>query len=457
MNKLEPVEQSKDEETAKVSMLPTASTAIITPRNLTAEDFSSKRKPDQKSAVSPFFGFLRTHILHPTQGRLSHYYPSCHMMDYILHSINSTLCDNYYFKRETPNYHPYILRLYFGVLFWVQCLRAGNDVQVINDLHYDFLQRFLDCNPLESLAIPGPLLGLFKTLCSSQPEFPHYGKVYPRIPASPGPRRRDMFSKNVPSSQFLPNVPGIFALIHHLHGLSEGEHPIYPKRKRHIPVTEEASNFGFKAFAAFPNRVQRDRWMVSSPGLQYPCEADMKMNEAFAERFYDFDFPALDADDNLSTITNFLHMRKSMAWFIRAKEVASSAAKYFSDSGTLADCSPHGLVSNQIIVAITPPPEETFADPRFSADPRALYPFSFKLKSTAHNLPPLAEAAAAFSQTHIRIFPEYPLAGNFGQKTDESGPFWDIRPIGSSPTDDTSYLTIPPMVKAALIEKGSSR
>jgi len=139
---------------------------------MASESSTHKTKLEKKTCLSFLSSFTRSQIVYPTQG-ISHYYPSCHMMDYIVHAMNITLCDNFDFKRANPNYHPYILRLYCGVLFWIQCLRAGNEVNDLTDVQHRFLNRFLDNHPLESLAVPGPLLGLFKTLCSSEPEFPH--------------------------------------------------------------------------------------------------------------------------------------------------------------------------------------------------------------------------------------------------------------------------------------------
>ncbi|KFK39178.1 hypothetical protein AALP_AA3G210400 [Arabis alpina] len=380
------------------------------------ESSTSKTKLETTDPLSFLHGFTGSRIVHSNQSKLSYYYPSCHMMDYIVHSMNTTLCDSFYFKRATPNYHPYILRLYCGVLFWIQCLRAGNDVNVLTNVQHEFLNGVFVNHPLETLPVPVPLLKLIETLCSSQPEFPpHHGKVYPRIPVQPGPSRRDAFMRNdVLESHFLPNVPGIFALLEDLNRLFSQDPPVYPKRDKHIPVTENAvSTFGHKTFGLHADRTEAEKWSLVSPGLQYPCEADQKLNEAFAERYHDFEFPVTAATDSLSKISSFLHMKRKMAWFTHVKEVANSVAASFEGSGTLDDCSPHGVVSNQVMACLSLP-KHLPEPPTCTADKCATYEFSYKLKSTAHNLPALAEAAAAFSQTHIRMFPNHPYLRTFG-------------------------------------------
>ncbi|VVA98099.1 unnamed protein product [Arabis nemorensis] len=351
------------------------------------ESSTAKTKLETKNFLSFLHGFTGTRIMYTNQSKLSYYNPSCHMMDYIVHIMNTMLCDSFCFKRDTPNYHPYILRLYCGILFWIQCLRAGNDVNVLTNVQHKFLNRFLDNHPLETLPVPGPLLGLFETLCSSQPEFPpHYGKVYPRIPVQPGPAQRDAFMRDDNlESHFLANVPRIFALLKDLNRLFSQDPPVYPKRGKHIPVKENAvSTFGHKTFGLHVDRTEAEKWSLVSPGLQYPCEADQKLNEAFAERYIDFGFPVTTATDNLGKISSFLHMKRNMAWFTHVKEVANSVAAFFEGSGTFDDCSPHGMVANQVVACLSPP-KHLPEPPTCIADKRATYEFSYKLRSTARN------------------------------------------------------------------------
>ncbi|CAH2064938.1 unnamed protein product [Thlaspi arvense] len=57
---------------------------------------------------------------------------------------------------------------------------------------------------------------------------------------------------------------------------------------------------------------------------------------------------------------------------------------------------------------------------------------------------------------HIRMFSKHPYLASFGSKTAIDGPFWDIRPIGSSLIDETSFHGIPMIVNRAMKMKGSS-
>jgi len=407
-------------------------------------DAKTGSRPELASDVlEPYIG---THINYASRKKLSNFWPSALKMDYIVHLLNMQLVDHFYFKRYSPDYHPYVFRLYCAIVFYIQCLRAGLDVKAIPEDQHQFVVQFLEAFPPAKLPIPGPLLPLFKALCSSQPEIPQYGKVYPKVPAHPGPVLRSSF-RNADSVSFMqPNVPGIFALLEDLNSRINGEPPQIPKKGKHIPVNGQARTFGHHSFPAEATRSDDDKWSLVSSGLQYPCEADIKLNEAFSERYDNFDFPPTASEDNLSSIAAFLSMDKSRAWFAQVRDVADAVASYTNGSGTLADCSPTGLVSNQILVQYLTP-AIPIQPPRQSADKHSLFPFSIKLNTTMRSPPALAEALAAFSEINVRMFPTHPYVGDFGSTAYRTGSFWKIRPIEKSDSDEETYLSLNEIIK----------
>lgn len=411
-----------------------------------------KEAADAKTGSHPEFAsdvlepYIGTRINYASRKKLSYFWPSSLKMDYIVHLLNMQLVDHYYFKRYSPDYHPYILRLYCAILFYIQCLRAGLDTKVIPEDQHQFVVQFLEAFPPAKLPIPGPLIPLFKTLCASQPEIPQYGKVYPKIPAHPGPVLRSSFRNDDLISFMQPNVPGIFALLEDLDSLINGEPPHVPRKGNHVPVNGKARTFGHHSFPEDSVRSESDKWSLVSSGLQYNCEADIKLNEAFSERYSNFDFPTTHSVDNLSSIAAYLSMDKSRAWFAQVRDVADAVASYTHGSGTLADCSPSGIVANQILVqylapAKVPPP------PTRSADKNSLFPFAIKLSTTMRSPPALAEALSAFSETNVRMFPTHSYAGDFGSEAYRKGAFWDIRPIEKSDSDEETYLSLNEIIK----------
>jgi hypothetical protein len=316
--------------------------------------------------------------------------------------------------------------------------------------------KFLTSYPLESLTVSTPLLSLFKSLCASQPEIPTYGKVYPSVPTSAGPLRRDDLIRIDHRYAFLPNIPGIFALLEDLKALiaptTTGVQPRFPTKGRHIPVESTAAVFNHHSFPAEATRSAKERWYFVTSGLQYPCEADKKIHETFAERYDSFMFPATAADDDLRSLSNFMSMGNDLSWFAQVRDVAAAEAAYFHGSGTLADCTPYGVPANQVCAEYIPPAVPVTA-PTKNADPKSVYPFRIKLHTTARDLPPLAETLAATAQTHIRMYPSHPYLGSFGSHKDH-GPFWQVRPIESSRKDDSSYLSLKGLIRGMLKPKG---
>jgi len=410
-----------------------------------------------KSASDMLRPYIGLKINYKAKKAQSSYTPSALMMDYIVHQINSLLVDNFYFRRACPDYHPYIIRLYYGVLFWIQCLRASSYARHIDIEAHQTLTSFLDSFPPDSLTISGPLLDLFKTLCCSQPEIPTYGKVYPCLPDTPGPEARSTFMVNTSAHYIIPNIPGIFALLEDLNAKINppaDQQAIFPAKGKHIPVSATATAatvFGHHTFPAPATRTNAERWSLCSSGLQYPCEADKKLHENFAERLENFEFPTTAANDDLSTFCNFLHTSHGMTWFAQVRDVAAAEASFFEGSGTLADCPPFGITSNQVVVNYLAPATLPTAPTR-SADPASLFPFAIKLQTSARTLPELSEAMAATAQTNIDMFATHPFLLGIGDAT-RSGPFWLIRPIETSFKDDSSYLSLREIVRGLMKSK----
>ena len=441
-----------------VVLKPTVPSAPMLQKPLptTIAEASTGYKPTTASdMLRPYIGL---HLTYASRKKLSSYRPSSLMMDYIVHLINDQLVDHFYFRRACPDYHPYILRLYYGVVFWIQCLRAGNNVRALDAEQHQFLTRFLDAYPPETLTISGPLLDLYKTLCASQPEIPTYGKVYPILPPAPGPATRDVFMLDDRFCYILPIIPGILALLENLNSklnpTTPGTNPVFPNKGKHIPVPDnrnEAVVFAHHQFPATANMTQKDRWMLASSGLQYSCEADKRLHEGFAERYENFNFPATAATDDLRSLNGFMSMIDSLAWFAQVKEVAAIEAAYFEGSGTLADCASSGLTANQIVVEYQTPTVLP-TPPTHSFDTRSLFPFSIRLRSSARSPPELTEAMAALAQTNAELFGTHLWLNPIGQVT-RLGEFWAIRPIEKSIKDETSYLSLKGIIRGLVKQK----
>jgi hypothetical protein len=369
------------------------------------------------------------------------------MMYYIVHLLNDQLVDNFYFKRNCNEYHPYILRLYFGIIFIIQSLRAMKEVGTLDSHQDEFLTRFLQTHGLESLTIPGPLLPLFKTITASSAEYQNYGKISPLIPVKLGPNPRSNMAIFDPIHFGLPNIPGIFALIAHLDSVMNGTAPIQPA-KRWVPIDgTTAVTFNGHAYAHPPSGwSDNEAWSLVSPGLEFPCEASKELNIVFAERYSDYEFPPVTGTDDLSSLSDYLSMTASSSWFNRVKEVAAMASLYCLGSGTLADCAPHSISSNHVIVNRIAPATLPSRPVRM-ADPASRSPFSYRLRTSDRQLPELSEIMAAAAQINILMYSTHPHLNGMTDAALRTGPYWDIRPQDLSSIDDESYLALQGVIK----------
>nr|WAK97193.1 coat protein [Dichroa partitivirus 1] len=394
--------------------------------------------------ISPYAGVS---ILYLNRRTPSTYIPSANMMYYIIHHMNDILSDSRAFRRICPDYHPYIFRLYCGVLFWVQCLRVTVHANTAQGSWHEFLSRFLETHPLESLPVPSPLVTLFKTLCASQPEMREYGPVCPILPAEAGPQRRDAFIRADKDANVLPNVPGIFALLTDLNDKINAEAPIFPAKSKHIPVGNNAVTFGFHQFPAHAERSQRDKWSLVSTGLDYDCEADKKMHEVFAERYASFNFPTMAAADDLRNIDSFLGMSGRTDWFGQVKDVAAAVASVFTDSGTLYDCPVSGVNANQYVVEYLPT-SATLPAPHRIADPASSFPFSLRVRTSVRNFSQLSLSQACAAQTNTVMPFNHPFLVNFGEYGEtRTGDFWQIEPSESSDAQRENYIGVRTVVR----------
>lgn len=414
-------------------------------KDITSLDAHTGASPQTASdLLSPYAGMS---ILYLTRRLPSTYVPSSLMMYHLVHIMNDILTDSRSFRRACPDYHPYILRLYCGILFWIQCLRVCAHTATLSGSWHQFLVRFLDTHPLESLPIPAPLVLLFKSLCASQPEIKEYGFVSPTLPPQAGPSRRDSFMRDEPAAFVLPNVPGIFALLADLNAKINATQPIYPTKYAHTPVSDAAVTFGLHQFAADADRTAKDKWSLVSAGLEYPCEADKKLHETFAERFPTFNFPPMAAGDNLTRVDHFLNMGGRTDWFGRVKDVAAAVSGAFKGSGTLADCAVSGLNANQYVIEYSST-STALPAPTQVADPLSIFPFSIKARTSVRTFSQLTLSHACLVQTNILAPPNHPYINTFGQEeVTRHGHFWQIQPSESSETNEEGYIALRTLVK----------
>jgi hypothetical protein len=380
------------------------------------------------------------------------------MLMHITHLVNEKLAANYYLRRTAPTYHPYYIRLYIGILYYIQILRARHAASLLTSEEYEFLIKFLRTYPLPSLIVPGPLLSYFKSLCASQPELPNYELIVPAFPPTHGPdAAKDLIPDDV-LNFLVPNIPGIFALITAMNDKVANSTENYPPEGWH-PVTGEPSTadeqFANHAFVHHSEWTNLEAYYLQTPGIEYPCESDSPTNKPFATHYKSFSFPLIRADADLSSLPAFLNMSTSINWFSRILDVVAQVAPYISENGSLADCPPIGLPANHVIVDLfysNPVPGK----PTRPADHNTLPPFGYSLRSSDRTITTAMQYTAAASQSNVSM----PRNHNFYSQANDArlrtGPYWTVTPVYTSHQDDNNYLGLRTQVYSFMKEKAST-
>lgn len=398
---------------------------------------------------------MRVWIVRPSRFKVSTYPPSSLRMYFILNCMNIVIMNNFYAKRSMPALHPLPVRIYFGILWIIQTLRCMKFANRIDQDQSDFIVRFLNAYPPEDLHIPGPLLAVFKSLSTSQPEDLSFGKVCPHVPDQLGPAEKSDIIKNSSYSVLIPQVPILMAMNNILVNLpntvvSESQwSPIKPGQAN-LPAAVT-----FMGYTYVQDRTQwadLQSWALASPGAEFPIEANATLMDTYRQNAFILDIP--DAPADIEMTPNFLNLQ-DLEWFGRLNEMMAIYAKYFRGSGTLADCALSGVSANQVYGTYrnqTTPPSR----PTGFGDRTSRVKLVSTHKTTTRELQQLFEYMAFNSQTNMQLPSNHPFKPRAGapQPGVKEGPFWDIRPESSESSLDESYLGIMAKVSQMHVQKG---
>nr|BDV50551.1 MAG: coat protein [Flammulina alphapartitivirus 1] len=417
-----------------------------------------KEKVDSKSSASydeasDFLqSFKHLTIRYPPAKKVNVFVPNAVIMFLIVHQINNILADKFYFLRTSPDYHPILVRIYFGVLFVVQTLRAMHAANILTGQNqYDFLMRFLDAFPPETLSIPAPLLHVFKSLCASRPEIDQLGFVCPFLPTA-------FYDDRLSAGNFkdhihmIPDIPGMLSLL----SLLKTE-KIYGKSKQ--PDIKGKSFRGLSFDADVAQWSSDAAWSLLFPGINHGQETGKKVNELFFDdRYDDLSLPSVSSNSQLNTPASFCYLTGNMSWFSTVRDIATTVAVMFPGSGTLADCSPIGIPTGQIVTQLLEPDSlptiPTGLNEKSSIDLDTRY----RLITSARSIPQLAVIVAGASQINKSMYsthPKYPginsvdlASGLYSQ-----GKFWDIRPLESSAIEEDAFFGLADSIKKGVKDK----
>jgi hypothetical protein len=338
----------------QLDIQPALKSNIFSPRAQTHPSHSTTndgaKSEDMLSAVS---GLPMTTLLHT---EVATFVPNSHAMYQILYEMDKNMSQTKRWLDNSYGWIPQYSRLYFGLLFLVQVLRAQRDAGNLSFESITLLDTFERSFSLGHLLIPGPLVPLFKAISSSRIDSDIYGNVCPTLPDTPS------MSKNgspipVPTSDLIkwhvPALPAIFDEICTLAHLAGGNNNI------NVAILRTGNSPGAygTAFSSSPN----GHTALNMPGMMHP----IPMSEYSINSFYDcvntFTFPApFDNATLVAGITNwFQYARLSTGstthfdWMSKLSSTMSVYSQFFSGTTPLGDIPSSSLPTGQISATYT--------------------------------------------------------------------------------------------------------
>jgi hypothetical protein len=401
-----------------------------------------------------FIPFLRSSLRDTTSPETSAFFPNAYMMYYIIHILDTAIGQTYYFTRSQNLWHPYITRLYFGILYHIQVLRVLHSIDKGTVLTRMFLKSFLEAFPPEQLVVPGPLVFLFQAMAASAPQATYLGKVHPALPSSLGPDTAEDIIRTGVKPFYLPNIPMLIGFANRLCSQEAKSaigtarwpipwNPLQSLSQAGTPPIDVQPVINGTQWSSDPtNWIDRHAWSLVTPGIEHEPETTRDQDERFSRYGHQLALPQIQPADNLSDIVNFLQL-SDFQWFGKILSVMTHYSEFFEKKSSLANCSPTGIAAGQIVIKYEKP-RRIPTKPTRPGDPNSTFPLVFTSKSTNATLSQSDQLYSFASNINARMFTEHPYLQNFGsiRLGEKSGPFWDIRPIAQESEKETGYYSI---------------
>lgn len=407
----------------------------------------ARSKPDipQSTFQVILTPYLRSSLEGIIRADISTYVPSPHMMYYITHLMDEIIRRNTYFRRQQDDWFPLISRLYFGIVFIVQTLRAQNTTSRLSTDQKQFLYRFLKDYPPEILPIPGPLVSLFGCLTSANPPNQLEGIVTPAYPQIIGPANAAALMIPGPEGAFqllVPNIPLLLGLCSLITTAQPNAIPNFADPSSFNNTVDRTINGHLFSNNAW-TQLERDALMT--PGLLYPVETDSALNISFNAYGPRLRLPIPAGNTPIDTTDRFLCMSRTNDWFGNILPIMESYSSYFLGSTTLSACSSQSTTSPFITCAYAtasaPEDINNFSQLTHAFPEHTPFALDCQHSTTEIDLPPTSNMLAQSAQLNIefpgRHYERWNLLGT--QEITRHGPYWSRTPIFRSSSRESCF------------------
>jgi len=273
----------------------------------------------------------------------STYVPSSYMFFQCLNAAQTIVCENTHLKYISPSYFSVATSLYYGILFYVQILRAKVVANIITKAEHQVLRRFEREFPPESLTVMSPLIMFFQNLGAIKLADPMYSWICPTLPEELGTNANSpgIFGSN--EAMMLPNTPALIKFLYDLGSLAPNA-PMPTENNSIVPPSRLGNNGNFFGIVLntqnFMNNAHAQRLIYSGGWLSPPEIPDESSQRRIFQRISRMNLPALAEATDLRSLSSFLQTDGNMEWFKCLTNIATEEAKFFKGSTNLAAIEP---------------------------------------------------------------------------------------------------------------------
>lgn len=333
----QPVQQPLDTQKAPEPDIRDIAASSHLPNVPTAVSSSSKL-----STITAALGYNR---FHDTTFGTSTMMPNFMLFSWTISAIDRTMLNTYRFGQSSPDWHPYLSQVYYGICFVIHILRVRRSAQVITSDEYSFLEWFEGTFPLSSLPVAGPLKHFLQSITVSSGPSKFYGNIVPHTPALWSLNAASSFTFVNNDAPFNTAFPAIRALLDEINAM------IDPARHQNNfdPNNAEHWRRFHLPFNNMYNAPTASEHFFSLPGFTglIPLPANQMVTFYHASQGTPFPATITAAAGNTTSIAEYLglanHGVQQSAWFPVVVNLMQRHAQFFKDSTSLASISTVGL------------------------------------------------------------------------------------------------------------------
>jgi hypothetical protein len=332
----------------QLDIQPTVKQSVFTPRPQTTHSSSTGESSMSDDMLQSVSAYTMTSIIHHGTATFT---PNSHAMYVTLAQMDKTMSTTKRWLDNSFGWIPAYSRLYYGVLFVIQTLRAQRDAGTLELESLPMLEVFeLYFNP-GNLLIAGPLVPIFKAISTSKVDSDLFGNVAPQLPtrlrmSENGTTHPEPVNPDI--KHHLPAIPALFDEICTSISLGPGANEIYQQ----IHTLGSAPGSFGTAFTA--TAVATDN--LNMPGLAQTISLTELTVNSFYQCSPSYSFPAPYANATLAPgITNwFQYCRLATGtdghheWLSRLSGTMNNYAQFFRGSIPLGEISSSSLPTGQV-------------------------------------------------------------------------------------------------------------